>query len=59
MKPFVFAQLLSLQLADERLRREQLKTEPDPRRVVLLDRRKKRIAARLRKSVAPLALAEC
>jgi hypothetical protein len=58
MKPFVFAQLLSLQLADERLRREQLKTEPDPCRVVLLDRRKNRIAARLRKSVAPLTLAE-
>ena len=56
MKPFKFALLLLLQQADDRLRLERLRQRPDPGRLGELRRKKRLIAARLRRAPAqPLA----
>lgn len=56
MNPITFATLLLLQRADEALRLNQLSLWPDPYRFTLLQRRKRRLRARLQRARASHSL---
>lgn len=55
MNSFTFSLMLLLQRADEALRRERLNAVPDRQLLGRLDRQRRRIAARLRRSFTPIA----
>ena len=55
MKPFTFTLLLLVQRADEALRLERQRGRPDPYLLTLLRRRKRRIGARLARSLGTVA----
>jgi hypothetical protein len=57
MNPFTFALMLLAQRADEALRLERLRAQPDPLRLVGLQRRKHRLRLRLRRALVSRPLA--
>jgi hypothetical protein len=57
MNPVTYAAMVLLQRADEALRLERLRSRPDPFNLTLLERQKRRLRARLRRSLGAHAFA--
>ncbi|MBO9698514.1 MAG: hypothetical protein J7499_20175 [Sphingopyxis sp.] len=57
MRPFTFALMLLAQRVDEALRAERTRARPNSYLVTLLRRRKRRLHARLNRSLGGVALA--
>jgi hypothetical protein len=57
MKPFTFSTMELLQQTDDALRMESGIARPDRLKLIWLNRRRKQLAARLRRVLAPAMLA--